>query len=136
MLNLGMTEVLLFAIIALIVLGPDKLPEAARFAGRWYGKIKRMITSVQHDIDRELRMGELREQMQLELAKIKQLEEKMQLQLHAMEQHDLIGQVNDKKIATSTDLKYHACTTISLKVPFVPHHQLTSMQAIELKKAV
>ena len=47
MLNIGMTELLAFGIIALLVLGPEKLPEAARFAGRWYGKIKRMVSNVQ-----------------------------------------------------------------------------------------
>ena len=52
MLNIGMTELLVFGIIALLVLGPEKLPEAARFAGKWYGKVKRMVSNVQNDIDR------------------------------------------------------------------------------------
>ena len=77
MLNIGMTELLAFGIISLLVLGPDKLPEAARFAGKWYGKIKRMISSVQNDIDRELRLSELREQMQNEMQRIQELERKM-----------------------------------------------------------
>lgn len=62
MLNLGMSELLAFGIIALLVLGPDKLPEAARFVGKWYAKIKRTVSNVQNDIDRELRLSELREQ--------------------------------------------------------------------------
>ena len=62
MLNIGMTELLAFGIIALLVLGPDKLPEAARFAAKSYAKIKRLISNVQNDIDRELRLSELREQ--------------------------------------------------------------------------
>ncbi|AXY57873.1 twin-arginine translocase subunit TatB [Acinetobacter chinensis] len=86
MLNLGMTEILCFAIIALLVLGPDKLPEAARFAGKWYNKIKRMISNVQNDIDRELRMSELREQMQNEMKRIQELESKMQAQMSQLQQ--------------------------------------------------
>ncbi|MEK5757135.1 twin-arginine translocase TatA/TatE family subunit, partial [Acinetobacter variabilis] len=35
MLNIGMTELLAFGVIALLVLGPDKLPEAVRFIGKW-----------------------------------------------------------------------------------------------------
>ena len=50
MLNIGMTELLIFGIIALLVLGPDKLPEAVRFVGTWYGKIKRMVSNVQNDL--------------------------------------------------------------------------------------
>ena len=67
-----MTELLAFGIISLLVLGPDKLPEAARFAGKWYAKIKRMVSNVQNDIDRELRLSELREQMQNEMQRIKE----------------------------------------------------------------
>ena len=39
MLNIGMAELLLFGIIALLVLGPEKLPQAARFAAKSYGKV-------------------------------------------------------------------------------------------------
>ena len=86
MLNIGMTELLAFGIISLLVLGPDKLPEAARFAGTWYGKLKRMISNVQNDIDRELRLSELREQMQSEMQRIQALEQKMQTQMHELQQ--------------------------------------------------
>ena len=86
MLNIGMTELLAFGIISLLVLGPDKLPEAARFAGKWYAKIKRMVSNVQNDIDRELRLSELREQMQNEMQRIKELEQKMQAQMHELQQ--------------------------------------------------
>ncbi len=78
MLNIGMTELLIFGIIALLVLGPEKLPEEARFVGKWYAKIKRMVSNVQNDIDRELRLSELREQMQQEMVRIQELKAKMQ----------------------------------------------------------
>ena len=81
MLNLGMTEIFCFAIIALLVLGPDKLPEAARFAAKWYGKIKKFISNIQNEIDRELRLSEFREEMQKEINKITELERRMQQQL-------------------------------------------------------
>lgn len=81
MLNIGMTELLLFGIIALLVLGPEKLPEAVRFAGKWYGKAKRTVSNIQNDFDRELRLSELREQMQLEMQRIQELEAKMQAQM-------------------------------------------------------
>ena len=86
MLNIGMTELLIFGIIALLVLGPDKLPEAVRFVGTWYGKIKRMVSNVQNDLDRELRLSELREQMQAEMQRIQQLEAKMQAQMADLQQ--------------------------------------------------
>ncbi len=89
MLNIGMSELLLFGIIALLVLGPEKLPEAARFVGKWYGKLKRMVSNVQNDIDRELRMSELREQMQQEMQRIQALELKMQQQMQELQQQSI-----------------------------------------------
>ena len=94
MLNIGMTELLVFGIIALLVLGPEKLPEAARFAGKWYAKIKRTISNVQNDIDRELRLSELREQMQNEMKRIQELEEKMQAQMNALQQQKISAAEN------------------------------------------
>ena len=88
MLNIGMTELLCFAIIALLILGPDKLPEGARFAAKWYGKIKKFIGNVQNEIDRELRLSEFREEMQKEIDKITELERRMQQQLDAIRSTD------------------------------------------------
>ena len=87
MLNVGMTELLVFGVIALLVLGPEKLPEAARIAGKWYGHIKRLINNVQQDIDRELRLSELREDMQNEMRRLHELERQMQSQMQQL-QHD------------------------------------------------
>lgn len=84
MLNIGMTELLCFAIIALLVLGPEKLPEGARFAAKWYGKFKRLISSVQTEIDRELRLSEFREEVQKEIERITELERRMQQQIDAL----------------------------------------------------
>ena len=81
MLNLGMTEIFCFAVIGLLVLGPDKLPEAARFVAKWYGKIKKFINNIQNEIDRELRLSEFREEMQKEIEKITELERRVQKQL-------------------------------------------------------
>ncbi|MFW1957147.1 Sec-independent protein translocase protein TatB [Acinetobacter guillouiae] len=86
MLDVGFSELLFFGIIALLVLGPDKLPEAARFVAKWYSKLKRLISNVQNDIDRELRLSELREQMQNEMQRIQELEQKMQAQMHELQQ--------------------------------------------------
>lgn len=87
MLDVGMTEVLCFAIIAILVLGPDKLPEAARFAGRWYARIKRYISNIQSEIDRELNLSEFRKEMQNELDRIEALERKVQSQLNEIEKN-------------------------------------------------
>lgn len=86
MLNVGISEFLVFAVIALLVLGPDKLPEALRFVGKWYSKGKRFVSNIQNDIDHELRVSELKDQMQKEMQRIAALEQKMQSQMDAFGQ--------------------------------------------------
>lgn len=87
MLNVGMFEFAIFAILALIVLGPEKLPKAIRTAMHYYRKIKHLIQNVQQDIERELEIAEIREKMDKELAKIRDIETKMQAQLNQIQQN-------------------------------------------------
>ena len=54
MFEIGFSEIILVAIVALLVFGPDKLPGLARDIGLWTGRIRRMINSVQQDVQREL----------------------------------------------------------------------------------
>ena len=50
MLNLGTGEVLVILVVALVVLGPDKLPGAARQAGRWLSELRRLSTGFQAEL--------------------------------------------------------------------------------------
>ncbi|MCH7294899.1 Sec-independent protein translocase protein TatB [Acinetobacter higginsii] len=106
MLNLGMTEIFCFAVIALLVLGPDKLPEAARFVAKWYGKIKKFINNIQNEIDRELRLSEFREEMQKEIDKITELERRMQQQLDALKNTQTPSEVEEVKTETKAPIIY------------------------------
>ncbi|MCH7384673.1 Sec-independent protein translocase protein TatB [Acinetobacter dispersus] len=106
MLNLGMTEIFCFAVIALLVLGPDKLPEAARFVAKWYGKIKKFINNIQNEIDRELRLSEFREEMQKEIDKITELERRMQQQLDALKNAQTPSEVEEVKTETKAPIIY------------------------------
>lgn len=84
MFDIGFSELLLFGVIALIVLGPEKLPQAARTAGQWYAKIRRTVTTLQSEIEAELDLAETRQQMQKELAKIRQTEAEMRREMAEM----------------------------------------------------
>jgi sec-independent protein translocase protein TatB len=52
--DIGFWELALILLVALLVIGPDRLPGLARTAGLWLGKAQAMIRSVKADIDREL----------------------------------------------------------------------------------
>ncbi|TQV74653.1 twin-arginine translocase subunit TatB [Aliikangiella marina] len=57
-------ELFVVGVIALIVLGPERLPKAARTVGLWVGKAKQGFNSIKNEIDRELKVQELQQQLQ------------------------------------------------------------------------
>jgi sec-independent protein translocase protein TatB len=89
-LDFGLGELLLLGAVALIVLGPEKLPHAARMAGAWYGRIRRTLANVQAEIANEVHLTEMRQRMNDELAKARDFQNNIQTNLHN-EMHE-IGQ--------------------------------------------
>ena len=61
MFDVGFWEIAIIALIALIILGPERLPRAARTIGLWVGKARRTLSEVKRDIDRELDASELKD---------------------------------------------------------------------------
>ena len=61
MFDVGFWEIAIIAAIALVVIGPERLPKAARTVGLWVGRARRMVTDLKADIDREIRDGDLAE---------------------------------------------------------------------------
>ena len=60
MFDFGFSEMLVIGVIALVVLGPERLPVVARTAGEWVGKAQRFVAQVKSDIDRETELSELK----------------------------------------------------------------------------
>ncbi len=63
MFDIGFWELCLVGLISLLVIGPERLPKAARIAGFWVGKARNMVTSVKHEINQELHAEEMRQIM-------------------------------------------------------------------------
>ena len=61
MFDMGFTELMLIGIVALVVIGPERLPGVARTAGKYVGRLKRFMTTVKADVEQELRADELRQ---------------------------------------------------------------------------
>ena len=79
MFEVGFSELLLVALVALLVLGPERLPVAARTAGLWIGRLKRSFNSIKDEVARELGADEIRQQLHNE--KILELEREMRKNL-------------------------------------------------------
>jgi sec-independent protein translocase protein TatB len=61
MFEIGFSELVMVALVSLLVIGPERLPKAARLAGFWLGKTRAMISSVKSEIQMELRAEEMRQ---------------------------------------------------------------------------
>jgi len=64
MFDIGFSELMLIGIVALVVIGPERLPKVARTAGQWLGKLNRYVSQVKQDIDRDIKLDELRKMQQ------------------------------------------------------------------------
>ena len=60
MFDIGFSELLVIGVVALIVIGPEKLPRLARTLGHLAGKLQRYVSDVKADINREIELDELR----------------------------------------------------------------------------
>ena len=60
MFDIGFWELTVIAVVALLVVGPEKLPGLARTAGHWFGRARRFVATVKQDIDREIAADELK----------------------------------------------------------------------------
>lgn len=75
MFDIGFSELLLIGVIALVVIGPERLPRVARTAGHLFGRLQRYVADVKADINREIHAEELRK-----------LQEDMRASVNSMEQ--------------------------------------------------
>jgi len=60
MFDIGFTELMVIGVVALIVIGPERLPRVARTAGALLGRLQRYVAEVKADINREVELDELR----------------------------------------------------------------------------
>ncbi len=80
MFDISFPELVLVCVVALLVLGPERLPEALRTLGLWLGRARRSFMSVKAEIEREIGMDEVRRQLHNEtiLEDLKRLERDVQ----------------------------------------------------------
>ncbi len=75
MFDFGFWELAIVMVVALLVVGPERLPALAGQIGKWVGKAKRMIASVRSDIESEIKAAELKEILEKQQGEIGELKE-------------------------------------------------------------
>lgn len=75
MFDIGFMEIALVGVVALVVIGPERLPGVARTVGKWVGSARRFVGSVQADINREVSKSDELKRLLEEQTKIQSLHE-------------------------------------------------------------
>lgn len=86
MFDIGFWEISLILVLALIVLGPERLPQAARSVGYWVGKARRYIEGVKSEVEREFDTGELKRMLHNQEVQIKELQSKLNQPVDVVDQ--------------------------------------------------
>lgn len=96
MFEIGFWEIVLVGVVALIVVGPERLPGLARTAGLWVGKARSMVAQVKAEVDRELQLQELKQSLQntSDLSELKAIKEELAQRAQAIER-DLQAEFDD-----------------------------------------
>lgn len=86
MFDIGFSELMLIAVVALVVIGPERLPRVARTAGHLLGRLQRYVSTVKSDISREMQLDELR-RLQSEMQEsARSVEESLSSEMQAAKQ--------------------------------------------------
>ena len=104
MFDVGFSELALIAVVAMIVIGPERLPKVARTAGALLGRMQRYVNSVKSEVEREMQFEDLKKLQQEIQAQSKQVENSI-LAPSATPQAQTELQLEDPKPATNAASK-------------------------------
>lgn len=86
MFDVGFSELIVIAIVALVVIGPERLPKVARTAGLLLGRLQRYVNDVKADINREMQLDELKALRSELQESARDLEQRVSSELRSVEQ--------------------------------------------------
>ena len=107
MIDLGLSKIAIIGVVALIVIGPEKLPKVARMAGTLYGRAQRYLNQVKSEVTREIELEELKN-LQKEVQDAAQsVKVSVEESMHGME-NSISGSLAEAEDAWRSDGNSHA----------------------------
>ncbi len=85
MFDVGLSELMVIAVVALVVIGPERLPKVARTAGLLLGRLQRYVSDVKADINREIQLDELKKLQQHVSTQVSSLESSVSHEMREIE---------------------------------------------------
>jgi sec-independent protein translocase protein TatB len=110
MFDIGFSELFVIGIVALIVIGPERLPKVARTAGHLFGRMQRYVNDVKADINREMELDELRKMKTQFESAAREVETSVNTQVNAISAEVQAAQDDIAKQAALDDLTKQAAT--------------------------
>ena len=102
MFDVSFSEMLMIGIVALVVIGPERLPKVARTAGLLLGRMRRYVSDVKADINRELQLDELK-QLRAEMQdSAREFEQSITSEIQSIEQTVQAVGKNDASVPSET----------------------------------
>jgi sec-independent protein translocase protein TatB len=125
--DFGSLEILLILVVTLLVIGPEKLPEALRALGLWFGRLSRSFNSVKSEIEKEIGMDDVRRQLHNEavMQEMKRIEDEVK---------SAIDPVTQPVSIDPASTPFEAPEDVSTPKP-VSEAELEAQHASKLKKA-
>ena len=110
MFDIGFSELMLIGLVALIVIGPERLPRVARTLGHLAGRLQRYVADVKADINREVELDELRKMKDSVQEAASGVESSVQSELNKTE----------SELNAAASLATEASTTTAAEMPKLP----------------
>ena len=101
MFEFGFAEMLIIGIVALLVIGPERLPSVARTVGTYVGRIRRFVSNVRSDVEREFRTDELQRMLRDQQDELNSLKEAV----NQGRNDSGMGSIRDEVQSTMDDFK-------------------------------
>ncbi len=103
MFDVSFSELVVIALVALIVIGPERLPKVARTAGHLWGRLQRYVNTVKNDISREMDVEEARKMQQSLQQQAAEIEQEVKSAQLTVEQQVLQARYKQPPQAPSAD---------------------------------
>lgn len=108
MFDVGFSEILFLGIIAIVILGPEKLPKAIQYLANLKRQLNQFKESVNQALEKELEIKQLKNELSEEILHVKSLEKKM---------HDYFSQLDIEHIQENVK-KYYPIAKFTIKTPY------------------
>ena len=86
MFDVGFSEIVVIGVVALVVIGPERLPKVARTAGLLLGRLQRYVNDVKADINREMQLDELKKMQEQMTEQVRSMESSVTSEMSAVEE--------------------------------------------------